>query len=100
MAGAKDIPVAWLQGSPFHNYFIPSIVLFVVVGGSALLAAILVFRKQKAARKAGFISGILILLWLAAQVAIIGYVSWMQPVTAIAALLILLLTWQLPKYGR
>jgi hypothetical protein len=31
------------------------------------------------------------------MVAIIGYVSWMQPATAISGLLILLLAWVLPK---
>lgn len=98
MAGAKGVPAEWLKGSLFHNYFIPSLILFICVGGSALAAAIAVFRRHRLARKATFICGIIILLWLLVQVAIIGYVSWMQPTTAVAATLILLLTWQLPNY--
>ena len=100
MAGAKNVPAEWLKGSPFHNYFIPGLFLFVCVGGSALVAAIFVFRRHHMARKAAFICGIIVLLWLIVQVAIIGYVSWMQPTTAITAILILLLTWKLPKYAR
>jgi hypothetical protein len=34
--------------------------------------------------------------WLAVAMAIIGYVSWMQPVTAVGGLLVLVLTWLLP----
>lgn len=94
LSGAKDVPTEWLKGSPFHNYFIPSLILFVCVGGSAFFAAIVVFRQHRTARKAAFICGIIILFWLAIQVAIIGYVSWMQPTTAVAAILILLLTWK------
>lgn len=95
MAGAKNIPTEWLKGSPFSNYFVPSLILFVGIGGSALLAAIFVFRQYTQARKAAFICGIIVILWLIAQVTIIGYVSWMQPTTAVAAILILLLAWKL-----
>jgi hypothetical protein len=34
------------------------------------------------------------------QVAIIGYVSWMQPTTAVAAFAILVLAWILPSPDR
>ena len=95
MAGAKNIPTEWLKGSPFSNYFIPSLILLVGIGGSALLAAIFVFRQYTQARKAAFICGIIVILWLIVQVTIIGYVSWMQPTTAVAAILILLLAWKL-----
>jgi hypothetical protein len=100
LSGAETVPTEWLKGSPFRNYFIPSLFLFVVVGGSALFAAIAVFRRHRMAHKAAFICGIIILLWVTVQVVIIGYVSWMQPTTAIAALVILFLTWRLSKYDH
>jgi hypothetical protein len=40
MSGAEDVPKEWLEGSPFDDYFIPGLVLFVVVGGSSLAATI------------------------------------------------------------
>jgi len=100
VAGAEGVPVEWLEGSPFHNFFIPGLILMICVGGSALFAAIAVFRQSEIARKAAFICGVVILAWLAVQVSIIGYVSWMQPVTATVAILILFLTWQLPKKNK
>jgi len=98
MVGAKDIPIEWLKNSLFHNYFVPSLILFVCVGGSSLFAAILVFRQHNKARNAVFICALIVLIWLIIQVEIIGYVSWLQPTTAIAVILILLLNWKLPKY--
>ena len=95
MSGARGVPGEWLAGSLFHNYFIPGLILMTGVGGSALFAAIAVFRQSKIAHKAAFICGVVILVLLAVQVSIIGYLSWMQPVTAIAAFLILFLTWLL-----
>ena len=96
MTGAKNVPVEWLDGSPFSNYIVPSFILFAIVGGSALFAAIAVFRKMKNARKSAFTAGLVILVWIAVQVSIIGYVSWMQPATTIAGILILFLAWLMP----
>ena len=97
MAGAKGVPTEWLAGSPFHDYFIPSLILFVVVGGSFLIATIAVFARLRIARLAAFSAGVIVFGWLAIQIAIIGYVSWMQPATAIAGLFVLTLAWLLPK---
>ena len=43
LAGAAGVPTEWLEGSPFRDYFVPSLILLVVVGGSFLVAAIAVF---------------------------------------------------------
>lgn len=95
MVGAEGVPIEWLQGSPFTSYFIPGLFLFTVIGSWTLFAAILAFMKKKFAPKAALISGAMVLLWLVVQISIIGYVSWMQPTTAVAAVLIILLSWNL-----
>lgn len=100
MSGAKDVPTEWLEGSTFRDYFIPSLILFVVVGGPFLFSAISVFARFRTAHLAAFGSGIIVLGWLAVQLAIIGYVSWMQPTTAIAGFFVLALAWQLPKQDK
>jgi len=97
MSGAEDVPKEWLEGSPFDDYFVPSLVLFVVVGGSFLAAAIAVFARLRIARAAAFAAGATVLSWLAVETAMIGYVSWMQPATAIAGLLVLGLAWLTPS---
>lgn len=47
MSGAKDIPIQWLERSPFKNYFIPSLIIFILVGGSSLTASISVLKNLK-----------------------------------------------------
>jgi len=97
MSGAKGVPAEWLAGSPFRDYFIPGLILFVVVGGSFLIGAIAVFARFRIARLAAFSAGVIVFGWLVVQIAIIGYVSWMQPATAIAGLFVLILAWLLPR---
>ena len=96
MMGAEGLPVEWLDGSPFSDYFVPSLFLFVVVGGLCLLAAVSVLTRRRFARPAAFAAVAILFAWLAVQLAIIGYVSWMQPTTAAVGVLELLLTWVLP----
>lgn len=100
MSGAKYVPLEWLKGSPFHNYFIPGLFLFVCIGGLSLFSSVAIFKRFKAANTLAFISGMIVILWLIIQVPIIGYVSWMQPATAVIAILIISLTRQLAEYGH
>lgn len=93
MAGAKSIPIEWLEGSPFRSYFLPGLFLFVAVGGLCLFSSVAVFKNRKIGRSGSFMSGILMLSWILVQVSIIGYVSWMQPAIFITGLVILALTW-------
>jgi hypothetical protein len=91
LSGAKGVPTEWLEGSPFTDYFIPSLILFFVVGGAFLIAAVAVFARLRSARLLAQGAAVIVLVWLAVQVTIIGFVSWMQPATALVALLILAL---------
>lgn len=100
LSGAEGVPTEWLQGSPFVDYTIPSLILFVVVGGSLLVASVAVFVRLRIARLTAFSAGIIVLGWIVTQLAIIGYVSWMQPATVIAGVVILALAWLLPGPTR
>jgi hypothetical protein len=97
LAGAEGVPKEWLEGSPFTSYFIPSLILAVVVGGAFLTAAIAVFARLPARRDAVLVAVAVAFGWLTVQIAIIGYVSWMQPATATATLIVAVLAARLPS---
>jgi hypothetical protein len=96
LSGAKGVPLEWLAGSPFSDYFIPSLILFVVVGGVFSFAAIAVFMRSRLARVSAFVAGTVVLVWIGVQLAIIGYVSWMQPATLFTGVFVLFLASLLP----
>ena len=96
LSGAKGVPLEWLAGSPFSDYFIPSLILFVIVGGAFSFAAIAVFMRSRLARVSAFAAATVVLVWIGVQLAIIGYVSWMQPTTLLAGVFVLILAWLLP----
>ena len=96
LSGAPGVPLDWLAGSPFKNYFIPSVILLVVVGGALSFAAVALLARARLARVSAVVAGMVVLVWIAVQLAIIGYVSWMQPATLVAGILVLMLAWLMP----
>jgi hypothetical protein len=88
MSGADGVPREWLAGSPFADYFVPSLFLFTVVGGALALGAVMVSVSHRWARLAAITGGVIVLAWISVQVAIIGFVSWMQPATFTAGVLV------------
>jgi hypothetical protein len=95
MSGAQNVPREWLEGSPFDDYFIPALILFVGVGGSMSAAAI---AAASGGREWGVVLGltaaVILLDWIVVQVAITGYTSFLQPLFFAVGLLILALSWR------
>jgi uncharacterized membrane protein (UPF0136 family) len=97
LSGAPGVPLEWLEGSPFSDYTIPSLILGVVVGGTLGFAALAVLAGRRFAGRSAFVAGAIVLGWIVVQVSIIGYVSWMQPATLVAGLAILALAGRLMR---
>ena len=97
LSGAPGVPTTWLAGSPFSDYFVPSFVLLVVVGGSQVVAAIAVLAEGASARRLTASAGAILCGWIAAQVAILGFVSWLQPTMAALGVVYLLAASALPE---
>ena len=42
-----QIPQEWLTGTPFHDYFIPGLILFSLLGIGPLIAAFAVWKRHR-----------------------------------------------------
>jgi len=62
-----------LANSPFDSYFVPGLILFVILGLGPIAAAGLVWLRHPLAPLAASGIGIALLTWLAVQIAIVGY---------------------------
>lgn len=97
ITGARELPAEWLQHTPFNSYLIPSLFLLIVVGGMSLLTSVSLFKRSSWAWSLSLYTGILLVLWIIVQVAMIGYVSWLQPAIFISGLVICSAALKLPK---
>jgi hypothetical protein len=80
------LPLSALAGSPFDTYLMPGLILFGVLGLGPLVAARLAWLRHPLAPTAAFVVGSGLLIWVAVEVAIIGY-SDEPPLQAIYGIL-------------
>lgn len=104
--GLMKMPLSMLQGSPFHDFLIPGLILCVVLGLGALLVAAGLFflpvwswaerlnpvKGLHWSWMAAVSFGVALMVWIAVQVAMIGGGSWLQPLYFGVGLAILVLS--------
>jgi hypothetical protein len=69
----------WLQNTPFPNYLIPGIVLFLLIGVTNVWGMWLSFNKKAKRAAFGTLFGLILMGWIIAQVLWIGYKDFLQP---------------------
>lgn len=86
--GTITYPLAWLQGTPFSDYTIPGLVLAIVAGGSALLAAATVFIHREWTVLVSMAAGLLMAGYEVVHVALIDHLDWFYTVYFVLGLAI------------
>jgi hypothetical protein len=79
---AIGLPLFLLETSPFDNFFIPGLILALVVGGSQLMALLTGISNLTSAGRRTLIAGILLTGWIIIQVIMIRGISWLHLVFA------------------
>jgi hypothetical protein len=97
--GASRIPAGWLQGTAFKSYLVPGLALLVLVGGSMAAAAAMLLAGASGARIVSLEAGVLLLAWMVAQLSMIGYRHWTQPLTMALGIAVVVLSFALPSPG-
>jgi hypothetical protein len=104
--GYMNIPPSGLRGTPFVDFTIPALLLGVVVGGSALLAATIALLlprglvSPRLVESLGFeplgigpltsaIAGCIMVGWMAVEIAMLGLVMWAQAAYFVVGLLMI-----------
>jgi hypothetical protein len=86
------MPMSQLGGA-FDSFLIPGIVLFVIVGGTQLIAGALLLRRRESGLLWSAIAGCGMVVWIFVEVMIIGGGAWLQTlyfVTGLAQLLLVI----------
>lgn len=73
MKDALPFPLLWLEGTPFHNYFLPGLILCVVVGGSQLFAAYALLARRSFEKTAALTASWILIGWMIGEIYFIGY---------------------------
>ncbi len=74
-----SLELEWLQNTPFPNFLIPGIILFIFVGIGNILGFWFTYKKKRKRAQIGIIFGIILMAWIISQLAWIGYKDFLQP---------------------
>ena len=72
------VPLEYLATSPFTSYFVPGLILGLVVGGTQLAAAITLITRRGSALLLSAVAGFCMLIWIFVELAVIKQYSWLQ----------------------
>lgn len=80
------MPDDWLASTPFNSWRLPGVALLVVVALPQLWAAVVVWRGRAHAPTTGLLVGLVLIIWIVAQLLILGRTFFLQPVIAFLGL--------------
>jgi len=79
LVGFMNIPLTELAGTPFADFTVPALLLGIVVGGSALVAAVVaLFGPRRFETLASAAAGCIMVGWMMVEVAMVGLDVWVQ----------------------
>jgi hypothetical protein len=95
-----------LAGTPFGNFIIPGLILFLFIGVFPLLVsygllkkpswrwaeAINICKKYHWSWTASWAAGAIMLIWIIVETSLLGYISFLQPVITVWGISIIILT--------
>lgn len=91
--GGMGMPMSMLANGPFDSFFWPGVILGLVVGGTHLIAAVLLIRRRESAFFWASVAGFGLVVWIFVETAIIAGISWLQVIyfaTGVAELALVL----------
>jgi hypothetical protein len=90
--GLSLSPLAY---TPFENYFLPGLLLTMLVGGISLVALILQLQQLKAAFPWTLLSAIISIVWLIIQMNLLREFQWIQWVLILIGFLLIMVSLQI-----
>lgn len=83
---AQGLSLSVLANSPFKSFFLPGLLLLLVIGAGSLFGAFLSLNHKRPAGQFGMITGSALIIWIAVQLFYIGLTSWLQLVFLVVGL--------------
>ena len=92
---ALGLPAVVLDHSPFPDFFVPGLILTVLVGGTCFVALLLSGSRNRQSYRLALYAGLVVMGWGIGQMLLMQYYHWLQLLYLGIGLLIVLLSFQL-----
>lgn len=89
--GLMKLPFTWIRNTPFVDYFIPGLILFIVIGALSIITATAALINTKHHTKYIFLQGSIYVGWIIIQMISLQAIFWLQLVVVAIGLLLMFL---------
>lgn len=89
--GIPDFPLEWLNNSPFSNYFIPGLVLLIVIGFGNVMAGTVSFLRKRYSGSVAALFGIFLVFYMTIEIWFVGLRNVLQPLYLILGIIVFIL---------
>ena len=89
------LPATLLQNTPFRDYFVPGMLLALIVGGTNLMAVVYHLARHKNRYNWSLAGAVVLICWIVAVLLLTGQWNWLQICFLMIGILIVLQAWQL-----
>ncbi|WP_224361182.1 hypothetical protein [Hyalangium versicolor] len=72
------MPLSMLEHSPFHDFFVPGLLLFWLVGVLNLIAGVLVLRRHRWSEFLAVMGGGSLTVWIVTEMVMLRAAHWLQ----------------------
>ena len=87
--GYLQMPLDVLAGTPFRSFLVPGLVLLLANGVLPLVVAAGALARRPWAVLGHVAAGVVLVGWILGQVALLGFVTWLQPAYLVYGLVLL-----------
>ena len=94
-ADGLSMPTALLSDTPFTTFVIPGLILALIVGGTQMVATILLLARLESAMVWSAVAGFGMLIWIMTEIGFIHTLMWAQMIYLVSGLLQLVLVFAL-----
>ena len=96
VSGTLPVPTVLLRHTPFDSYVIPGLFLGIIIGVSALVAAVSLLAHARRSRLVSAAAGVNMVGWIAGETILVEGFSWLQGFYLLTGLLVVVMSWYLP----
>ena len=82
----------WVEYTAFTSLYYPGVLLFVVVGGSALIAALSYYKQTNTANLVSLVAGVAMVFWIVGEIVSIRGFHILQLIYVVTGLAVITLT--------
>jgi len=85
------IPTELLKNSPFSNYTIPGLILFIIIGLGSLITSLVVIRKVRGYPFLTIFMGFALAIWISLQMLMIRQVHFLHIIYGLIGIILIIL---------